>query len=223
MPMNKQAEGFGEDEFRALIGARHSAPIDLDGLHRVHDDGIYFEPDPHTWGLTGNEWDWPSRDQMALTPPEGLAERVNGDGAQPRLRVLPFPFAVEQLRAFAEYAMLPALCNWMDLDDDDEGEFETLAKHPRAQELALYLAGRLSFLPHADRRDTAPSSSAARKAVAADMNDKKHARDRAASASIEIEWQRCLQEGMTKDAAAPYIAKRVNLAERTVRDKLKGL
>lgn len=158
MPVNKQAEGFGEDEFRALIGALHPALIDLDGLHRVHDDGIFFEPDPHTWDLLGEEDGILSKDQMALAPPEGLAERIYGDGAQPRLRVLPFPFTAEQLRAFAEYAMLPALCDWMDLDDDAEGDFEILAEHPRAQALALYLAGRLSFLPHAERTDVAPIS-----------------------------------------------------------------
>lgn len=68
-----------------------------------------------------------------------------------------------------------------------------------------------------------PSSSAARKSVAADMNDKKHARHREASARVAIEWRQCSLRGMTKDEAAPHIARRVNLSARTVRDKLKSL
>lgn len=63
----------------------------------------------------------------------------------------------------------------------------------------------------------------ARSALARNMNDKKHARHRAAEARVVERWAELKVQGVGKNEAARTIAKEVNLAPTTVREKLKGL
>lgn len=53
--------------------------------------------------------------------------------------------------------------------------------------------------------------------------DARHEEDRAKAARIPDEWKIHKDKGMSKNNAAPKIAKEIGLAKSTVREKLKGL
>jgi hypothetical protein len=129
-----------EDDLRALMGRPPGAgPLDLGEPFKVLSSGVYFAPDPHSWALLA-----PS-EQRALAPPPGMGESVIADEVRPYWRrVLPFPFSAPQLLRFAEYAMLPALCEWMERDQEDPAFDDMLADAPRALALARFLAGGAS-------------------------------------------------------------------------------
>ncbi len=55
------------------------------------------------------------------------------------------------------------------------------------------------------------------------MNDQKHARHRAADAQVPDLWKQAQADGKSKNGAAKPIAQKLNLAESTVRKKLRGL
>jgi hypothetical protein len=132
-----------EDDLRALMGRPPGAgPLDLGEPFKVLSSGVYFAPDPHSWALLA-----PS-EQRALAPPPGMGESVIADEVRPYWRrVLPFPFSAPQLLRFAEYAMLPALCEWMERDQEDPAFDDMLADAPRALALARFLAGGAPALP----------------------------------------------------------------------------
>lgn len=136
--MTASAAEFGEDDLRALLGQHAGgAPLDLGPMLRSEPLGVFFAPEPHAWSLLE------PADQSALAPPDGLGVQVVADGIQPHWRrVLPLPFTPSQLLRFAEYAQLPELCRWMELEpDSDRPEFNELRDRPSAHMLAVYLAG----------------------------------------------------------------------------------
>lgn len=134
--------GYGEDELRALVGQPAGAgPLDLGEPFKVLPSGVYFAPDTHAWSLLD------PIERAALAPPEGLGEQVIAEGVGSHWRrVLPFPFTAQQLLRFAEYAMPPELCEWMEREAwhpplREDAMLLALADRPQAHELALLLAG----------------------------------------------------------------------------------
>lgn len=130
-----------ECDLRALLGQSHPSPLDLGAPFAVLPSGVYFAPDPHIWGLLDHT------EQQQLRPPPGLGEPVLLEGVNPNwLRVLPFPYTAQQLLRFAEWSLLPELCNWMERDLwrpplRVSSELAALEDRPRAWALAQFLAG----------------------------------------------------------------------------------
>lgn len=117
------------------------APPHLDAPFKMLPSGVYFAPDLHSWQMLE------PTEQAVLAPPEGLGERVEADGVSPNwCRVLPFPYTEHQLLRFAEYALLPRLCEWMERDEWHpplrlDPALDALTEAPRAFSLAVFLAG----------------------------------------------------------------------------------
>ena len=215
-------------------------PLDLGAPFKVLPSGVYFAPDPHAWRLLE------PIEQAALAPPEGLGERVDAEGINPHWRrVLPFPFTARQLLQFAKYAMLPALCEWMEREAWhppllEDPALRALECWPRARALALFLAGgpdpdELRSLVLAGLEVEVGTASeqpapglealeAAKQALARQGAAARHAPTRDARVLVLAWWRDHGAGRMTREAAADAIVDKrlVGETRRTIRNWLKG-